>query len=77
MKIFRVEMHMEIVVAAENSVEALKDAPDLAHEALHEIEVIGVTEIKKRADLPEGYRKGAWAYTTHPKDIEIDMFLED
>ncbi|MBU1040164.1 MAG: hypothetical protein KKF77_03570 [Proteobacteria bacterium] len=77
MKLFRVQMELDIVVAAEDEAQAMRDAPDFAQEAHHEIDVLGAEEVKRRRDLPSGYSPHAFAYTTAGKDIVIDSLLED
>lgn len=73
MNLYRVEMTLDIVVAAESEAEAYKNAPEYVDEAKHEISIESVTPIKTAADLPQGYDIHANAYAE--RDVEIATIL--
>lgn len=71
MNLYRVQMVLDIVVAAVSEQRARLDAEKHIADAAHEISIEDIRKIESAKDLPQGYTLSGLAYSMGPNDIYI------
>lgn len=75
MKLYRVVISLDIMVAAESIEDAERIGLDCIDEASHEATVENSWRVKTADGLPDGYDIGTLAYTNTRKDYTIESLL--
>jgi len=75
MKLYRVVINLDIMVAAESIEDAERIGLDSIDEASHEATVENAWQVNTADDLPDGYDIGTLAYTNTDKDYTIESLL--